>query len=92
MRKRTRGSEPSCPAIKSFQEEVYRYFNESGRRLPWRNTRDPYRILISEVMLQTEISVVKKSGSNKREALHTIMEELVSEGFLKKEKCKYSIV
>jgi A/G-specific adenine glycosylase len=28
------------------------WFSESGRNLPWRATRDPYRILISEVMLQ----------------------------------------
>lgn len=35
-----------------FREEVYRYFRESGRRLPWRDTCDPYKILVSEVMLQ----------------------------------------
>jgi A/G-specific adenine glycosylase len=28
------------------------WFSENGRDLPWRKTRDPYAILVSEVMLQ----------------------------------------
>jgi A/G-specific adenine glycosylase len=28
------------------------WFAEHGRALPWRRTRDPYAILVSEVMLQ----------------------------------------
>lgn len=28
------------------------WFRESGRELPWRRTRDPYAILVSELMLQ----------------------------------------
>ncbi len=28
------------------------WFDEHGRDLPWRGTRDPYAILVSEVMLQ----------------------------------------
>jgi A/G-specific adenine glycosylase len=28
------------------------WFDEQGRSLPWRKTRDPYAILVSEVMLQ----------------------------------------
>jgi A/G-specific adenine glycosylase len=28
------------------------WYRENGRRLPWRQTRDPYAILVSEVMLQ----------------------------------------
>lgn len=36
-----------------FQQVVWDYFREHGRvSLPWRKTRDPYRILVSEVMLQ----------------------------------------
>lgn len=46
--------------IKRFQQEVLRYWRKSGRHeLPWRKTKDPYRILISEVMLQqTQVSRV----------------------------------
>jgi len=31
---------------------VYRHYNEHPRDLPWRKTTDPYRIVISEIMLQ----------------------------------------
>ena len=31
---------------------LVRWYEAEARDLPWRRTRDPYRILISEVMLQ----------------------------------------
>jgi A/G-specific adenine glycosylase len=34
------------------QELLLAWFREHGRDLPWRRTRDPYAILVSEVMLQ----------------------------------------
>jgi A/G-specific adenine glycosylase len=34
------------------REELLRWFAGRGRDLPWRRTRDPYAILVSEVMLQ----------------------------------------
>ena len=38
---------------KRFRNLVYAWYKEEGRtHLPWRKTRDPYRILVSEVMLQ----------------------------------------
>ncbi|MBU6321080.1 A/G-specific adenine glycosylase [Patescibacteria group bacterium] len=37
----------------SFRNTVWRYYRAHGRHdLPWRETRDPYKILVSEVMLQ----------------------------------------
>ena len=33
-------------------EKLLRWYAEHGRELPWRRTRDPYAILVSEVMLQ----------------------------------------
>jgi A/G-specific adenine glycosylase len=36
------------------------WFEANGRDLPWRRTRDPYRILVSEIMLQqTQVDRVK---------------------------------
>ena len=35
-----------------MQELLLAWFGEHGRDLPWRRTRDPYAILVSEVMLQ----------------------------------------
>jgi A/G-specific adenine glycosylase len=34
------------------KDALLRWYREHGRDLPWRKTRDPYAILVSEVMLQ----------------------------------------
>jgi A/G-specific adenine glycosylase len=34
------------------EDALLAWFDEHGRDLPWRRTRDPYAILVSEVMLQ----------------------------------------
>jgi len=34
------------------QRELLDWYAAHGRELPWRRTRDPYRVLVSEVMLQ----------------------------------------
>ena len=38
--------------VVAFQELVYGYAAEHRRELPWRQGSDPYRVLVSEVMLQ----------------------------------------
>ena len=39
--------------VGAFRREVWKYWKKSGRHdLAWRKTRDPYKILVSEVMLQ----------------------------------------
>ncbi len=38
--------------VHEFQRRLIRWYDRHGRDLPWRRTRDPYRILVSEVMLQ----------------------------------------
>jgi A/G-specific adenine glycosylase len=35
-----------------FRRQLLGWYRRNGRTLPWRETRDPYRILVSEVMLQ----------------------------------------
>jgi A/G-specific adenine glycosylase len=35
-----------------MEEALLGWFDRNGRDLPWRRTRDPYAILVSEVMLQ----------------------------------------
>ncbi len=42
----------TAPEIADFRALILRHFRQHGRRLPWRETRDPYAILVSEVMLQ----------------------------------------
>ena len=36
----------------AFRRRLAAWFRREGRDLPWRRTRDPYRILVSELMLQ----------------------------------------
>ncbi len=39
--------------VRSFQKHIWRWFAQHGRQqLPWRQTADPYHILVSEMMLQ----------------------------------------
>ena len=35
-----------------LRQRLLNWFAEHGRDLPWRHTRDPYRVLVSEIMLQ----------------------------------------
>ena len=39
-------------AARKFRKIIYSYYSQHGRELPWRRTQDPYRILVSEIMLQ----------------------------------------
>jgi A/G-specific adenine glycosylase len=38
--------------LAAFQADVRNHYRENRRDLPWRRTRDPYAILVSEIMLQ----------------------------------------
>lgn len=58
---------PECPAehavtsqpVARIQEALLAWYRASRRDLPWRRTRDPYRIWLSEVMLQqTQVDTV----------------------------------
>ena len=47
------------PAIRSLRKKLTRWYDRAKRDLPWRKTRDPYAIWISEVMLQqTRVAAV----------------------------------
>ena len=39
-------------ATQRFRRRLLDWYRRNGRDLPWRRTRDPYHILVSEVMLQ----------------------------------------
>jgi A/G-specific adenine glycosylase len=47
--------------IGEFREMVLAGYRRSGRKLAWRSTTDPYRILVSEIMLQqTQVERVEQ--------------------------------
>ena len=43
---------PEPPARRRFQRRLLTWYARHGRDLPWRRTREPYRVLVSEIMLQ----------------------------------------
>jgi A/G-specific adenine glycosylase len=66
---------PSCPVLKPlarqtpldapelFRAALREWFGRHGKDYPWRRTRDPYAVLVSEVMLQqTQIATVLGRG------------------------------
>lgn len=47
--------------IDLFQKIIYDFYRKSGRDFAWRNTQDPYKIVVSEIMLQqTQTDRVKE--------------------------------
>lgn len=44
--------QPSPETIEAVRSGLLAWWHANRRDLPWRHTRDPYRILVSEVMLQ----------------------------------------
>jgi A/G-specific adenine glycosylase len=43
---------PAAPARRFFRRKLLEWYDLNGRTLPWRETSDPYHILVSEIMLQ----------------------------------------
>ena len=45
--------------MRSFQAALLNWYRRHKRNLPWRKTLDPYKILVSEIMLQqTQVRTV----------------------------------
>ncbi len=50
---------PAPATARDFSRRLRAWFRKHGRDLPWRRTRDPYHVLVSELMLQqTQVSRV----------------------------------
>lgn len=46
--------------LRFFQKTIYAHYRSHGRDLPWRRSVTPYRVLVSEIMLQqTQVERVK---------------------------------
>ncbi len=52
MSRAARSSKTRRSSALFFRRTILRWFASHGRDLPWRRTRDPWRILVSEIMLQ----------------------------------------
>ena len=63
------------PRLREAVEPVIQWYRENHRNLPWRNTRDPYRIWVSEIMLQqTRVEAVKRYYERFLSELPTVKE------------------
>jgi len=61
--------------IKKFHEKIFAWWKKNKRSLPWRETRNPYYIMISEIMLQqTQVSRSKEKYLEFIEKYPTIKE------------------
>lgn len=51
--------------MQKFKQTIWKFYKGNRRKLPWRETRDPYKILVSEIMLQQTqaLRVVPKYNS-----------------------------
>ena len=59
--------------VKLFQNLIYSHYHATPRPMPWRETHDPYRILVSEIMLQqTQVERVKLKYTQFLDAFPTI--------------------
>ncbi len=65
-KEKTPGSGPSADPA-GLRAALCRWFGEVGEDYPWRSTRDPYEVLVSEVMLQqTQVATVLGRGYYRR--------------------------
>lgn len=59
--------------MKSLAQQLARWYDQNARDLPWRRTRDPYAVWISEIMLQqTQVKTVIPYFERWMQALPTI--------------------
>ena len=55
------GSIVTIISTRQFQKIIWDHYRRNGRAMPWRKTKDPYRIVVSEIMLQqTQVARVEK--------------------------------
>ena len=67
------GKDLTPSQVAAFQQTIRDYYREHGRKLPWRETYDPYAILVSEIMLQqTQVERVREKYREFLAALPTL--------------------
>lgn len=52
MRNQSSNKIPTCQDIRRFKDKIVCWFDKNMRSYPWRETRDPFKVLIAEMMLR----------------------------------------
>lgn len=61
--KKTQPNKHPLENTRAFQNALVRWFEKEGKNYPWRETHDPWAVLVSEIMLQqTQIATVLGKG------------------------------
>ena len=47
---------PAPEIARAFSRRLRAWFRRRGRDLPWRRTRDPYQVLVSELSFALDVS------------------------------------
>jgi A/G-specific adenine glycosylase len=64
---------PEAAWLSEFRRKLRAWYGRNARKLPWRGTRDPYAVWLSEIMLQqTQVATVKPYFDRFLQALPTI--------------------
>jgi A/G-specific adenine glycosylase len=59
--------------LRVFHRDLVRWYRRHHRKLPWRATRDPYKVWVSEIMLQqTRVDVVRDYYARWLDAFPTV--------------------
>ena len=59
----------------SFSTDLLTWYDRCARVLPWRGARDPYRVWLSEIMLQqTQVETVKGYAAHESETLTKVID------------------
>jgi hypothetical protein len=79
-------------SVGSFQKLIYDHYGKHARSLPWRKTRNPYHILVSEIMLQqTQVdrgAIPDPEASEFRKAWARLIQKIYEVDPLTCPKCK----
>jgi A/G-specific adenine glycosylase len=64
---------PTAPQRRAFHQDLLDWYHDNKRAMPWRETDDPYRIWVSEIMLQqTRVDTVRDYYHRFLEAFPTV--------------------
>lgn len=64
---------PAATELATLQQHLLAWFATAARDLPWRKTRDPYEVLVAEIMLQqTQVARVRPKYAAFLEAFPTL--------------------
>ncbi len=70
---------PSLDSIRTFRRRLMYWYNEHGRKYPWRDSNDPFKVLIAEMMLRRtradQVEPVYRSLFKRYPAIKSLAEE-----------------